>query len=84
MDWTIPEKTDSERNDLLGRSRKTGHKDKHLRILYFKLHRAEPAQSRMNSFGIVVGLNIFKDIHTGLFRIVIVGILNKLLCLFNR
>ena len=44
----------------LGGSRKAGHKDKHLRILYFKLHRAKPAQHRMNSFGIVVGLNILK------------------------
>lgn len=62
----------------LERSRKTGHKVKLLRILRFKLNRAKPAQSGVNSLCVVVSFNILEYIPTSLFRIVIIGILNKL------
>ena len=32
----------------------------------------------MDAFGIVIGFNVFENIHAGLFGIVIFGILNKL------
>lgn len=32
----------------------------------------------MDAFSIVVELNVFEDIHAGLFGIVVVGVLNKL------
>jgi len=71
---TDPQKLDKKQEVSLERSRETGRKVKHLRILSFKLNRAKPAQSRMNALSVVVGFNIFEYIPTSLFRIVIIGI----------
>ena len=48
------------------------------RNLFFKLTRTNPTNSRIYPFSIIIQLNIFKNIHVGLFRIVIMCIMNKL------
>ena len=59
------------------KKKRTERKER-LKRLRFKLRWAKPAKRRMDAFSIVVELNVFEDIHAGLFGIVVVGVLNKL------